>query len=402
MQSTIGDQLARVALSILVFRRTGSATATALTYAATYLPAILGGVVLAGIGDRLPRRFVMIGCDLVRAGLFAAMAIPSLPTLSLIALVVIATFLAPAFSASEVSYLAATLEHELFRAGTGLRIISNQVSQVLGFAVGGALVAALGPRESLLLDAMTYLLSALIIGLLLRHQPRARMKPAIQRPGDDEDATDATTALRWLWGNLRVRALLMLSVLAGLFIVPEGLAVPFGSAAGASTFETGLLLASIPLGGAIGAAMLVRLVRRPHRLVVAGWMAIGCGLPLVVTALVPHWPVALVCWAVSGLLAAYQVEVTTSVVNLIPDALRARMIGVASAMLLGAQGLGLIVFGWVARYMTPGHAIALAGLLGSALALLVVVGPWQSSRMHDVVARKSVADRSESGHRLPL
>ena len=55
-QSQLGDQLARVALAILVFSRTGSGLATAATYALTFLPAVVGGVLLSGLADSRPRR----------------------------------------------------------------------------------------------------------------------------------------------------------------------------------------------------------------------------------------------------------------------------------------------------------------------------------------------------------
>lgn len=58
--SITGDQLARVGLAVLVFARTSSASLTALTYALTFLPALLGGVLLGGLADRFPRRGVMI------------------------------------------------------------------------------------------------------------------------------------------------------------------------------------------------------------------------------------------------------------------------------------------------------------------------------------------------------
>jgi hypothetical protein len=54
-QSQVGDQLGRVALSILVFDRTGSGLATAATYALTYLPAFAGGIFLTGLADTVPR-----------------------------------------------------------------------------------------------------------------------------------------------------------------------------------------------------------------------------------------------------------------------------------------------------------------------------------------------------------
>ena len=52
--SVIGDQLARVALTLLVYGRTHSALLAAVTFAASVLPIFLGGVTLAGVADRLP------------------------------------------------------------------------------------------------------------------------------------------------------------------------------------------------------------------------------------------------------------------------------------------------------------------------------------------------------------
>jgi MFS family permease len=66
-QSVVGDQLARVALSVLDFQRTGSAAWTAGMYALTQLPALLSGVLLSGLADRFSRRAVMVTCDLVWA-----------------------------------------------------------------------------------------------------------------------------------------------------------------------------------------------------------------------------------------------------------------------------------------------------------------------------------------------
>ena len=77
--SVLGDQLTRVALASLVFDRSGSAALTALAYAGTYLPWALGATLLADLADRYPRRRVLLSCDLVRAALVAAMAVPELP-----------------------------------------------------------------------------------------------------------------------------------------------------------------------------------------------------------------------------------------------------------------------------------------------------------------------------------
>lgn len=377
LQSVIGDQLARVALSVLVFRATGSAAATGLTFAATFLPAIVGGAVLGHLGDRFRRRTAMIAVDLLRCGLFAAMAVPGSPTGILIALLVAAVFVGPLFGAAEVSYLAAALTPELFRVATGLRMLGNQAAQVIGFAAGGGLVALFGPRSVLALDAATFLVSVLLVGLAAPREPDVRNP---DDTGEHVDATEAATARAVLWHNRRARALIALSALAGFFVAPEGLAVPFAAGWPSSASRAGLLLAAIPLGSVLGVYVLVRRVPVASRIRAALTMGVLCGLPLVLSGVVHSFPLALACWFLSGTFAAYQVEAITQVVQTIPDRLRARSVGICNAILLGAQGLGVALFGSIADGISPAHSVALAGGLGSGLALLLAAGPLRVGR----------------------
>src|SRR3989440_3977613 len=103
--SIFGDQLARVALALLVFRETSSAALTALTYALTFAPAVLGGALLSGLADRYPRRRVLAVTDLLRAGLAAAMAIPSLPLPALWTLIALLSMSAAPFKAAQLALL---------------------------------------------------------------------------------------------------------------------------------------------------------------------------------------------------------------------------------------------------------------------------------------------------------
>jgi len=369
VQSIAGDQLARVALSVLVFRQTGSAAATGLVFAATFLPAVVGGAALGALGDRFRRRAVMIAVDLSRALLFGVMALP-LSTAARVVLLVAAVFVGPLFTTAGVAYLAATLDRETFRVATGLRMLSNQGAQVIGFAAGGALVAALGPSWALAVDAATFVVSALLVALAApggTDGRRAPVEPA--GPGSTRSARAV------LWRDRRVRALVALSALAVFFIAPEGLAVPFAGQWHASTTRAGLLLAAIPLGSVFGVYALVRRVPPRRRNSAAYAMAIGCGVPLVVSGAVDQFGLALACWFVSGACAAYQVEVLTQIVQGIPDGLRGRALGICNAVLLGAQGLGVAAFGSIGDALTPARAIVLAGAAGVAGAVVLVGGP---------------------------
>ena len=74
-----GDQLAGLAIAVVVYQRTESALLTAFTYALTLLPPLIGGPLLSALADIFPRRRVMIVCDLTRASLIGLMALPDMP-----------------------------------------------------------------------------------------------------------------------------------------------------------------------------------------------------------------------------------------------------------------------------------------------------------------------------------
>jgi MFS family permease len=100
--SYLGDQIVQVAIAVLVYARTGSPLLTALAYALTYLPPILGGPLLAALTDAFPRRQVMITLDLVRGGLVELMALPSMPLAGTCVLLCVTVLLGSPFSAARV------------------------------------------------------------------------------------------------------------------------------------------------------------------------------------------------------------------------------------------------------------------------------------------------------------
>ncbi len=79
-------------------------------------------------------------------------------------------------------------------------------------------------------------------------------------------------------------------------------------------------------------------------------------------------------WALAGTFTGYQVQVVTEFVETIAPQVRGQGIAIASAGLLGAQGIGLLAGGLTSQFTAPTTAIAAAGatavILGSALALI--------------------------------
>jgi predicted MFS family arabinose efflux permease len=369
-QSMAGDQLARVALSVLVFERTASALLTAVTYALTFLPALIGGALLAGLADRMPRRRVLIAGDLMRAVLLAMMAIPGTSLWLVCALLVLVVLVGSPFSAAESALLPEILPGETYIVGTGLRTITNQLAQLGGFAFGGIAVATIGARASLAIDAFTFAVSALLITLGVRRRPA----PARQS-GDGEPSylASVTAGAKLVAKTPKLRTLLGFSWLLGLYVVPEGVAPPYAHSLGAGAAGVGLLMAACPTGTAIGTYLFIRLVPSASR---PAWMpplAIIGGLPLVVCWLRPGIAVSIVLWAISGAATAYQVQVVTEYIRAIPDNRRAQAVGVAASGLLAAQGIGILLGGIVASRFGAASAVGLAGGVAAGLAVWFTV-----------------------------
>lgn len=364
-QSMVGDQLARVALSVLVFERTSSALLTALTYALTFLPALIGGAMLAGLADRLPRRRVMIVADLLRAVLLATMALPGVPLWFVCTLLVVVVLAGSPFSAAESALLPEILSGEMFVVGTGLRTITNQLAQLAGFAFGGMAVAAIGARAGLAVDAVTFALSAGLISLGVRRRPA----PAGGAAAETSYLASITAGARLVAGHPRLRTLLGFSWLLGLYVVPEGVAPPYAHSLGAGSAGIGLLMAAGPAGTALGTYLFLRLVPNESRSTWMTTLAVAGGLPLVVCWLHPGIVVSIVLWALSGMAAAYQVQVVTTYVRIVPDNRRAQAVGVAASGLLAVQGLGILLGGIVASWFGAAAAVGLAGGVAAVLAL---------------------------------
>jgi MFS family permease len=362
--SILGDQLARVALAILVYHRTSSAALSALTYALTFAPAIIGGALLSGLADRYPRRRVLIVTDLLRAALAAAMAIPALPLPALWVLVGLLSMSSAPFKAAQLALLPSILEGDRYITGLSLRQMTGQSAQLVGFASGGLLLAAVEPHVALAGNAVTFLISAGLIVTGVRTRPAAAQSKTDEVAASSPPVTERGTLL----------PVFTLVCLAGLFVVPEGIAAPYGSAIGAGATGVGLLMAADPLGSVIGAWLIarIRIAVSPPAIVA---LAAASGVPLIVCAPGPGLAISIALWALSGALStAYLIHCQAMVVTLVPDHRRGRVMGRLATCLYASSGLAIVGGGVAAEVSGPFRSVAAAGLLGTVIALCV--GVW--------------------------
>ncbi len=365
--SVAGDQLARVALTLLVFDRTHSALLAAVTFAASVAPTFFGGIMLSGLADRLPRRQIMIACDVIRVLLVCLMALPGMPTALLVVLLFLVTMTGAPFVSARAAMYADILAGDAYVLGTAFTLTSLQATQVLGYAVGGAAVGFFGVRTALLADAATFALSALITRVWVRSRPAA--KPAAR--DRFRVRRDMLAGVRLVFATPALRIPMLLGWLAAFYNVPEGVSAPLAAALGGGAVAVGLILAAQAFGASVGAIAFSKLVAPPERVRWMNPLAMGACAVLMLFVFRPPLPVTLVLLCLSGLFDCYQIAANASFVNAAPAAERGRAFGVALGGMSLGQGAAMITAGAIAQHHPASDVVAASGAIGVACAILI-------------------------------
>lgn len=368
--SLAGDQMARVAVSVLVFDRTSSALDAAIVYALTFVPAAIGGPLLAGLADRRPRRSVMIAADLIRAPLIALVAIPSMPIALAFVLVATASLFDAPFTAARGSLLPDVLPGERFPAGLAFSQVILQVAQVGGFGLAGVLLIGLSPSALLMIDAATFVLSAVLVAKGVERRPAAVIETDPHRDHWWSHARgDLLLSFRLVLGKPELRSLACLAWASITFTISfEALGAPLARATHSAHWAVGVLLAAQPVGTVTG-ALLVTHVPSRHRLMVMRLLAVLSVAPLLLGLTRPPLAVLLGMGVLTGAGIAFNILASTAFVTRVDKEVRGRALGLVSTGMLVGQGFGVLATGWLATAIDPRVAVAWMGLLG-----LVVVG----------------------------
>ena len=165
--SYVGTYLAPIAVSFAILDNGGGATAVGLSFAAWTLAQVamlsLGGVV----GDRVPRRVVMIGSDIastaVRTTMGLLLVTGHAEVWQLIALQACGGAAVAFYSPASYGLVREVVPENELQQANGLLAIARYAAFPLGAAIGGSIVALISPGAALLVDAGTYATSALLL-----------------------------------------------------------------------------------------------------------------------------------------------------------------------------------------------------------------------------------------------
>ena len=391
--SLLGDQIAAVAVAVLLYERSGSPLLAALGYATAYVPWLLGGPVLAAGAERFPARTVLVGCDLGRAGLIGLAAVPGLPLPVVGVLVLLAALLAPPFEAARSALLPQILEGDRYPVAMSLRDAVHQSAQLVGFGIGGALVLVLSATGALALNAITFAASAVVLHLGLRLRPlQPDPPPPTPRdlaqldgpPGPDHGPErgslwqEAMAGLAVIRSDRLLSAPLRLGIAGAAYaIVPEAIAPAYAASVGGDATAVGLIMAAVAGGSVVGGLAIGRLVAPALRTRLIRPLALAGTLPLMVVLFRPGLTISLLLFAITGLTSSYQVAANAMFAQRLPAPVRTRAFGIAITGLYGGQALAIVLAGAAAQFLTPATVVGATGLVG---ALAVVLSPWPAAR----------------------
>jgi MFS family permease len=403
--SLLGDGIYTVAVAWQVYELHNDPSALALVGLA-WTGGLVLFILLAGVlSDRLDRRRVMIGADILRAVVqlaIGALAISGVLEVWMLVLLVLVhgigeAFFAPAFSALVPDILAPPL---IPQASAIEQIVRQAARNFLGPAIGGVIVALVGPGTSFIIDAATFVFSAICIFAIRTRTDVVRERAA----GVVAELREGVAYVRtqtWLWGTLVAASLAIL-----FFMGPIQVLVPYvvKNDLDAGSGSYGLILA-LEGAGAILMSVWVGAHGLPRREV--SWMmlmwAFG-GVPFVGFALGQQVWVLAVCSALWGAALAFGMIVwTTRMGTRVPMRLRGRVNSVDWFVSIGLAPLSFGLTAPVSDLIGVRETLLVAAIVPavSTVALLFLTGMRAEETRELQAAAVGSGSASASGTGMP-
>ncbi len=375
--SGIGDWLYIVAIFVVIYRQSGDPALVGLFGAVRVIPYIVLSVPAGLVADRFERRLVLLVSDIWRGAVMVVLTVlvaANAPVLPIAALAILATcgsaFFYPAMGAYMPSLV--TDERQLGPANSAWASLQN-ISFIFGPAIAGVLLALGGVTVAFILNALTFIVIAVILWAL----PREAKADAPARVESGPASSDVAPASRPRVPALPLAGLGIIQVMVGFLdtgmqVLTVILAINVLHAGEAGN---GYLNAAIGVGGLIGAVGSGVLVLRRSLGAPLLIGAVTFGVGLVALGAIPVLVVALVTIAVAyaGALLL-DVVLTTIFQRVVPDELRGRWLGVfvTAATLAGAAGALALPFFVVRVGAAPtlgvcGLVVVVATIAGLAL-----------------------------------
>jgi MFS family permease len=365
-----GDAVSATALPLLVLALTGSGLAMGIVGAVSTGADFVMGSIAGAVADRGDRKRMMFLADLGRALFTALIPLSELvhgPTMAVIVLVSAPLAILRGFF--RAGYLAAMpnlVGRSQLARGNGILETAFSASFIVGPAIAGLLVTAIGPGQTLAVDAASFAVSSLGLFLIGRE-----LKAPSDRPAS-RIVDDIREGFVYVARHPVLRTVILMFATASAVLTPISAAMTFRVVhdLGESPGAFGLTLTGLGVGTLLGALFATRLGPGTNVARVLVISVLVMGAPLIAAAAIDSLPAIVVMTGLSGAGEAALAVVYISVrAASSPDALVGRIASTARVIALGLMPIGSLIGGVLID--TVGGTETL-GILGASLCVVAL------------------------------
>jgi MFS family permease len=346
--SNLGSSITLFALPLLVYKLTGSALNLGITMAATFLPYLLFGLVLGALTDRVDRKRMMILTDLGRALIVATIPLQAafgpLSVWWIYAVSFIHSTLTICFEAGQFAAIPSLVKQDDLVTANGRIQASYSAAQIIGPLLAGLLVTVVPISSLLLVDALSFLVSAFSLALI---------RASFNVNSDEKHAAtsigrDVIDGLRYVLKNPVLRNISAMMALVNFVATTTGAQIVLFAKQQLQANDTQVSL--LYSAGSLGIVVLALAAGYLRKRWSFSRVALGAlmleGLLTVVLALTHWYWVALPLWALmSGLGILFNINTSSLRQAIVPNHLLGRVISIASVLAWSAIPLGSLIGG---------------------------------------------------------
>ncbi len=376
--SLIGDGLRTLAVPLLVYRLTGSALSTGVSYVCEIAPFALFGLVGGSLADRVDRRTLMIGADAVRCTVMALFALlfahHALTIGMLYGGLILMAICAAVFMGGQASSIPFLVGQERGTQAAAALSLAENTSNLITPVAGGALFSIFGPLPALAINSATYLLSQISLARIPTLGPEhPHGFPSLRHVADD-----VRLGFRILFADRGMRALSFASLALNVFgFGGYSVLIPFlkrGFHAGDP--QVGIFLGISAAGAVCGSIVAGKYANRwpfGRALTIAYFIDAVIFLPVV---LAHNMWVAGVFWGLANACAQFEIaQIIGFRIRVTPEAMVGRVFGAVRLFVLCGMTPGVVAFGWIADRFDARIAMDVAAVGYLAIALIAIASP---------------------------
>jgi MFS family permease len=395
--SYLGDRITALALPLIaVGTLTATATQVGVLTAAVWLPNLLSLLIGSWVDQQPHKKRALVAANLLRAVVLLSLPVAywlgALTLGHLIAVALLSGFGQVLFSTAYPSFFVGLVRPSQYIDANSKLNTSRSAAATAGPAIGGFVTQLLGAPVAVLIDAITFFFTSVLIGRL-RVDVRTAERRRSPLPSDAKEGLVHVLRDRYLRADLAC-----VSTVNFFSFVAQALIVLFASRTlGLSAGAIGVALGVGAIGGLIGAVITPWLSRRigVGRMIVIGSILFPAPIAAIAFADGPTWQAVSVfaaAEAVSSIgMMFFDINLNSMQTAVVPDHLRSRVAGAFGMINYGARPLGALVGGFLGTWLGLRPTLVVAAVGGALSCLWLFASPIPRLRDLEQLAGDSAA-----------